>query len=98
MNSLEDILIILGSVKSDLFKKYRIKFLAVLESSLSDEPILTAGIGIIVEFNDVTSQEFVNLQTYLSELLRRSVHLIVKNGMSEEMFNRMKADMHVLKD
>ncbi len=98
MNSLEDILIILGSVKADLFKKYRIKFLAVLESSLSDEPILTAGIGIVVEFNDVSSQEFVNLQTHLSELLRRSVHLIVKNGMNEEMFNRMKADMHVLKD
>lgn len=96
MNSLEDILIILRSQKSGLFKKFEIKYLAVLESSLSDEPVLTAGIGVVVEFNDLKSPLFIELQDYLTDLLRRSVHLIVKNGMSEEMFDRMNNDLHVL--
>ncbi len=96
MNSIEDILIILRSVKSDLFKRYHINFLAVLESDLSDEPVLTAGLGVVVEFNSDSRPQFIELQSYLSDLLRRSVHLIVKNGMSEEMFNRMLPEMHQL--
>lgn len=96
MNSLEDILIILRSLKSEIFKNFDIKYLAVLESSLSDEPVLTAGMGVVVEFVDVSNPKFIELQNYLTELLRRSVHLIVKNGMSEEMFNRMNNDIHVL--
>ena len=96
MNSLEDILIILRSQQSALFKKFDINYLAVLESSLSDEPVLSAGIGVVVEFDDLTSPQFIELQDYLTALLRRSVHLIVKNGMSEDMFDRMKNDIHVL--
>lgn len=96
MNSLEDILIILRSLKSDIFKKYDIQYLAVLESSLSDEPVLTAGLGVVVEFNEVTSPQFIELQNYLTDLLRRPVHLIIKNGMSKEMLERMKTDMHIL--
>lgn len=96
MNSLEDILIILKSLKSEIFKRFDIKYLAVLESSLSDEPILTAGIGVVVEFDEGVSPKFIELQDYLTGLLGRSVHLIVKNGMSEEMFERMQSDIHVL--
>lgn len=96
MNSLEDILIILRSVKPDLFNRYHINYLAVLESSLSDEPVLTAGLGVVVEFNDGSKPQFVELESYLSDLLRRSVHLIVKNGMSEEMYSRMLPELHQL--
>lgn len=96
MNALEDILIILQSLRSEIFKRFDITYLAVLESSLSDEPILTAGLGVVVEFGDTSSPKFTELQDYLTELLSRSVHLIVKNGMSEEMFSRMNNDLHIL--
>ena len=65
-------------------------------SSVSDEPVLTAGLGVVVEFNKDSKPQFVELESYLSDLLRRSVHLIVKNGMSEEMFNRMLPEIHQL--
>jgi len=96
MNSLEDLLIILKGLKQEIFKQFDITYLAILESSLSDEPVLTAGVGVVVEFDDLSSPKFIELQDYLTNLLGRSVHLIVKNGMSEEMLGRMNSDIHVL--
>lgn len=96
MNSLEDILAILRNLKSKIYNRFDINYLAVLESELSDEPVPTAGLGIVVEFIDLTNPKFIELQDFLSELLSRSVHLIVKNGMSKKILERMKHDMHVL--
>ncbi|NEN24189.1 hypothetical protein G3O08_11815 [Cryomorpha ignava] len=96
MNSIEDILIILQNLKLEIFERFDIRYIAVLESSLSDEPVLTSGIGVVVEFEDASNPKFIELESYLTELLGRSVHLIVKNGMSDEMFDRMSNDIHIL--
>ena len=81
MKTLEEIKNILSKHKEDLKIKYGMDKIGIFGSYVRSEQKGTSDIDILVEFADDASiglLEFVNMENYLSDLLKMKVDLVEK--------------------
>ena len=82
MKTIEEIRRILSSHKSELHKRYKIKEIGIFGSYIKNEQRKTSDIDILVEFGETpTLIKFVNLENYLSDLLKVKVDLVMKRAL-----------------
>jgi hypothetical protein len=88
MNSLKDINEILKEHKEELYKKYKVTEIGVFGSVVRGEQKKRSDIDILVEFEKVPDLlKFINLERYLSRLLKKKVDLVRKKAIRPELKN-----------
>ena len=77
-----DIIKILKNHKSTIEKKYSVKKIGILGSYAKGKQTKSSDIDIIVEFNNPTFDNFMDLIFYLEDLYGREVDLVTLKGLS----------------
>jgi len=77
-----DIIKILKNHKSTIEKKYSVKKIGIFGSYAKGKQTKSSDIDIIVEFNNPTFDNFMDLIFYLEDLYGREVDLVTLNGLS----------------
>ena len=83
----------LASIKSELFKKYPLKTLAVFGSCARGEELEGSDIDLVVEFTHSVGMEFVDLSLELEKKLNRKVDLVSRNGLKERFFLKIQDEL-----
>jgi len=82
MKTLEEIEKILREHKGELREKFKVKEIGIFGSYVRGEAKETSDVDILVEFDETPSLfEFIELETYLSELLGVKVDLVMKRAL-----------------
>ncbi|MGB9627711.1 MAG: nucleotidyltransferase family protein [Thermodesulfobacteriota bacterium] len=88
MNSLKEINEILKAHKQELYEKYKVTEIGVFGSMVRGEQKKRSDIDILVQFEEVPDLlEFINLERYLSRLLKKKVDLVRKEAIRPELKN-----------
>ena len=86
MRSFEEINVILKEHKEELYKKYKVKEIGVFGSIVRGEQKKRSDIDILVEFEEVPDLlKFINMERYLTRLLRKKVDLVEKTAIRPEL-------------
>ena len=82
MKTLEEIEKILREHKGELREKFKVKEIGIFGSYVRGEAKETSDVDILVEFDETPSLfEFIELETYLSDLLGVKVDLVMKKAL-----------------
>ena len=93
MKTLEEIEKILREHKGELREKFKVKEIGIFGSYVRGEAKETSGVDILVEFDETPSLfEFIELETYLSELFGVKVDLVMKKALKPHI------KQHVLRE
>lgn len=88
MNSLKEINKTLKTHKQELYKKYKVTEIGVFGSMVRGEQKKRSDIDILIEFEEAPDLlEFINLERYLSRLLKKKVDLVRKEAIRPELKN-----------
>jgi predicted nucleotidyltransferase len=86
MNSMKEINEILKAHKEELYKKYSVIEIGVFGSLVRGEQKKRSDIDILVEFEKIPDLlQFINLERYLSKLLKKKVDLVRKEAIRPEL-------------
>lgn len=86
MKTLNEINEILKAHKKELYERYKVIEIGVFGSTVRKEQKKRSDIDVIVEFEEVPDLlEFINLERYLSRLLRKKVDLVRKEAIRPEL-------------
>ena len=86
MNSMKDIKEILEGRKEELYKKYSVVEIGIFGSFVRGEQKKKSDIDILVEFEKIPDLlQFINLERYLSKLLKKKVDLVRKEAIRPEL-------------
>jgi predicted nucleotidyltransferase len=86
MNSIKDINEILKAHKEELYKRYSVIEIGVFGSLVRGEQKKRSDIDILVEFEKIPDLlQFINLERYLSKLLKKKVDLVRKEAIRPEL-------------
>jgi len=86
MNTLKGINEILKAHKEDLYKKYKVTEIGIFGSFVRGEHKKRSDIDILVDFEEVPDLlKFINLERYLSRLLKKKVDLVSKKAIRPEL-------------
>ena len=94
--SLDEIKEILKKYEKDLKEKYGIKEIGIFGSYLRGEAKEGSDLDILVEFNPETKislLDFVELENYLSDLLRVKVDLVEKSALKPKIGKRILSEV-----
>ena len=90
MNSLKGINEILKAHKEDLYKKYKVTEIGVFGSIVKGEQKKRSDIDILVDLEEVPDLlEFIALEEYLRNLLKKKVDLVRKEAVRHELKDRI---------
>ena len=82
MESFENIIDVIRKNKKNFFQKFKIKELAVFGSFVRRKQRRDSDVDILVEFSEpIDFFTFLDLEEYLSKLLRRKVDLVSKKAL-----------------
>ena len=77
---------ILGKHKKDLYERYKVKEIGIFGSYARGEQGKRSDLDILVSYEIVPDLlSFINLENYLSELLKKKVDLVRKEYIPEEL-------------
>ncbi|MBM4307210.1 MAG: nucleotidyltransferase family protein [Deltaproteobacteria bacterium] len=94
MNSLKGINEILKANKEDLYQKYSVIEIGVFGSIVRGEEKKRSDIDILVDFEKVPDLlKFINLERYLSRLLKKKVDLVSKKAIRPELKNTILGEV-----
>jgi predicted nucleotidyltransferase len=94
MNSLKNINEILKAHKEDLYRKYSVVEIGVFGSIVRGEQKKRSDIDILVDFEKVPDLlKFINLERYLSRLLKKKVDLVSKKAIRPELKNTILGEV-----
>lgn len=86
MKSIKEINKILKAHKQELYERYKVTEVGVFGSVLRGEQKKRSDIDILVEFEQIPDLlEFINLERYLTRLLRKKVDLVRKEAIRPEL-------------
>ena len=86
MNSVKDINKILKAHKEELYKKYSVIKIGVFGSLVRGEQKKRSDIDILGAFEKIPDLlQFINLERYLSKLLKKKVDLVRKEAIRPEL-------------
>ena len=86
MKSLKEMEEILRGHKEELSKKYKVKEIGMFGSFVRGEQKKRSDIDILVEFQEVPDLlKFIELERYLTRLLRKKVDLVSKKAIRPEL-------------
>lgn len=86
MKSLKEIDKILKTHRQELYKKYKITKIGIFGSTARGNQKKRSDIDIIVEFEEIPDLlKFINLERYLSRLLKKKVDLVRKEAIRPEL-------------
>ena len=84
--SLKEVNEILKEHKEELYKKYKVKEIGIFGSFVRGEQKKRSDIDILVEFEKIPDLlKFINLERYLSRLLKKKVDLVRKGAIRPEL-------------
>ena len=90
MTHIEGFKKILQASKEELNKKYGVIEIGIFGSYVKNEQNDTSDIDILVDFNKpIDLLTFVNLQNYLSDLLKIKVDLVMKKALKPKIGQRI---------
>ncbi|MCD6231624.1 nucleotidyltransferase family protein [Candidatus Aerophobetes bacterium] len=82
MRTVEEIKKILINLKPEIQKKYKVKKLGIFGSYIKNQQKRGSDIDILVEYSEVPDLiDFIELQSYLSNLLGIKVDLVMKSSL-----------------
>ena len=82
MKSFQDIREVIHKNRKNFFRRFKIKELAVFGSFVRGEQKRDSDVDVLVEFSEpVDFFTFLDLEEYLSKLLRRKVDLVSKKAL-----------------
>lgn len=88
MKTLEEVQRILTVHREELKEKYRVKKIGIFGSYARKEQRKTKDIDILVEFEEVPDLlKFINLERYLTRLLKKKVDLVEKSSIKPSLKN-----------
>ncbi|MBI5967891.1 MAG: nucleotidyltransferase family protein [Deltaproteobacteria bacterium] len=94
MPSLKEIDEILKAHKEELYKKYLVVEIGIFGSIVRGEQKKRSDIDILVEFEKVPDLlKFINLERYLSRLLKKKVDLVSKKAIRPELKDRILGEV-----
>ena len=93
MSNLDTIKTKLKSHKERLMAKYPIKSLAIFGSYAREEQGKFSDLDLMVEFNGKIGVEFIDLADELENLIGFKVDLVSKNGIKQNYFDQIKAEL-----
>ncbi|MGB9700441.1 MAG: nucleotidyltransferase family protein [Thermodesulfobacteriota bacterium] len=86
MKSLNEINKILRAHKQELYAKYKVTEIGVFGSVIRGEQKKGSDIDILVEFEEIPDLlKFINLERYLSRILKKKVDLVRKEAIRPEL-------------
>jgi predicted nucleotidyltransferase len=90
MKRLEHFQEILKREKVKLKERYKVKEIGIFGSYVRDEESKSSDLDILVDFDEVPSLfELVELQDYLSDMLKVKVDLVMKSGLKPRIGSRI---------
>ena len=90
MTQLEGLKKILQNHKEELTRKYGVSEIGIFGSYVNNEQNDTSDIDILVDFNKpIDLLIFVNLQNYLTDLLKAKVDLVMKKALKPKIGQRI---------
>jgi len=93
MRQLAEVLGKLEANKSNLWKRYPIKSLAVFGSYARGEQRPGSDIDLLVEFQRPVGMEFLDLADDLEKLMQEHVDLVSRNGVRPSYWEQIKPDL-----
>jgi len=94
MPSLKEIEEILKAHKEELYRKYSVVEIGVFGSIVRGEEKKKSDIDILVEFEKIPDLlKFINLERYLSRLLKKKVDLVSKKAIRPELKDRILGEV-----
>lgn len=88
MRTLKEIDQILKKYKGELYTKYKVKEIGIFGSFVRRKQKKRSDIDILVEFEEVPDLlTFINLERYLSKLLKKRVDLVEKSSIRPRLKN-----------
>ncbi|MCX6236789.1 MAG: nucleotidyltransferase family protein [Bacteroidia bacterium] len=93
MMTLQDIKSILSSHKSQLFKDYPIKSMAIFGSYSRMENNADSDLDILVEFKDKIGIRFIDLAEEIENIIGFKVDLVSKNGIKDKYLQSIDYDL-----
>ncbi|MFQ6052425.1 MAG: nucleotidyltransferase family protein [Candidatus Hydrothermarchaeota archaeon] len=86
MRMIEEIKEVLARHKEELREKYKVKEIGIFGSYIRGEYKKKSDLDILVEFEEVPGLfKFIELEDYLSKILRIKVDLVRKKALREEL-------------
>lgn len=79
--------------KTQLYKRYQIKYLALFGSISRGDFHENSDVDILVDFNKNIGIEFIDLADDLETILNKKVDLVSKNGLKEKYYLHLKPDL-----
>ena len=93
MRTLQEIKTLLSKNRSQLFKDYPIKSIAIFGSVVRNEMTPESDVDFIIEFNDKIGIRFIDLADELEKYLGVKVDLVTRNGIKDRYFEAIKSDL-----
>ena len=93
MKTLQEIEMILGKHKQQLFSAYPIKSIAIFGSYARKEQGEQSDLDLLVEFNDKIGIRFIDLAEELEKIIGFKVDLVSRNGIKEKYFQKIQSDL-----
>ncbi|WP_343486678.1 nucleotidyltransferase family protein [Allomuricauda sp. d1] len=93
MKSLNEIKSTLEGNRSNLFRSYHIKLLAIFGSFARNEEDEDSDLDILVEFNDRIGVRFIDLANELEKLFGLKVDLVSKKGIKKRYLKSIEQDL-----
>ena len=93
MKSLAEIKTILQGQKKDLFKKYRIKSLAIFGSVARNENSAISDLDLLVEFNENIGIRFIDLANQIERAVDLKTDLVSRNAIKERYYEQIKDEL-----
>ncbi|MEA2054005.1 MAG: nucleotidyltransferase family protein [Candidatus Thermoplasmatota archaeon] len=85
-----DIEKMLAQHKKELYERYKIKKMGIFGSYVRGEQKRRSDVDILVEFEEVPGLlKFIEIEEYLSKILGRTVDLVRKPAVREELRDRI---------
>jgi len=81
------------SANREILKKYKVKSLALFGSYVRNEQREDSDIDFLVEFDDLTYDNFINLVFALEDLFQKKVNLIPEGGLSPYIAPYVRQEM-----
>lgn len=89
MMTREDIMIRLREIKPILKEEYSVKNIGLFGSFSENAPSEESDIDLLVEFEKPVGWRYFSLEIYLEKIFGRKIDLVTRNGLKEQIRDRI---------
>ena len=93
MRGLEQIKKELQKIKPELTRKYHVRTIGLFGSIVRNDFSPHSDIDIIVDFDRAVGIEFIDLATYIENILHQKIDLVSKKGIKEKYFKSLEPEI-----